>query len=216
VSLGVDDRNQERFTSREMLETEAQLLRDADRLTQRNGHGVAASRKTSVLSQHTLSAEQVTAFEHVTAPGDLKALVGVAGSGKSRLLAAARETWEAEGYTVKGAALSGIAAENLTAASGISSRTLAGFEWHWNRDRDPLTSRDVLVIDETGMVGTRQLARVLEVARNARAKVVMVGDPEQLQAIEAGAPFRAVLAQSGQAELQEVQRDAATRQRRYR
>jgi hypothetical protein len=64
----------------------------------------------------------------------------------------------------------------------------------------------VLVIDETGMVGTRQLARVLESAERAGAKVVLVGDPEQLQAIEAGAPFRGIVAQNGMVELQGVQR----------
>jgi Ti-type conjugative transfer relaxase TraA len=206
VSLGRDDRNVERFTSREMLKLEASLLQRAQDLAQRSGHAVAASRAASVLSQHRLSSEQHHAFGELVAQGDLKALVGVAGSGKSRLLAAAREAWEAEGFTVKGAALSGIAAENLTLASGIQSRTLASFEWAWNHDRDPLTSRDVIVIDETGMVGTRQLARFLDVAESAGAKVVLVGDPEQLQAIEAGAPFRGIVAQSGMAELNEVQR----------
>jgi hypothetical protein len=53
-----------------------------------------------------------------------------------------------------------------------------------------LTSRDVLVIDEAGMVGTRQMERVLSHAADAGAKVVLVGDPQQLQAIEAGAAFR--------------------------
>jgi len=43
-------------------------------------------------------------FEHVTGAGDLKSLVGVAGSGKSTALAAMREAWEAEGILVKGAA----------------------------------------------------------------------------------------------------------------
>jgi ATP-dependent exoDNAse (exonuclease V) alpha subunit len=63
------------------------------------------------------------------------------------------------------------------------------------------------------MVGTRQLARVLEVAHNARAKVVLVGDPEQLQAIEAGAPFRAVLGESGMVHLNEVRRQRHAWQR---
>jgi hypothetical protein len=40
------------------------------------------------------------------------------------------------------------------------------------------------------MIGTRQMERVLSHARDAGAKVVLVGDPEQLQAIEAGAAFR--------------------------
>jgi Ti-type conjugative transfer relaxase TraA len=213
ISLGRDDREVERFTSREMLALEAGLLERAQDLAHRDGHAVAKSRVASVLSQQRLSREQTAAFEQLISGGDLKTLVGVAGSGKSRLLAAAREAWEAEGFTVKGAALSGIAAENLTVASGISSRTLASFEWAWNHDRDPLTERDVLVIDETGMVGTRQLARVLDVAEMAGAKVVLVGDPEQLQAIEAGAPFRGIVAQTGVAELQEVQRQRHTWQR---
>lgn len=104
---------------------------------------------------------------------------------------------------MKGAALSGIAAENLSVSSGIPARTLASLEYAWQSDRDPLTARDVLVIDEAGTVGTRQLAHILETAA-ARAKVVLVGDPEQLQAIEAGALFRGLLAESGVAELSEV------------
>ena len=42
------------------------------------------------------------------------------------------------------------------------------------------------MIDEAGMVGTRHWS-VLSHAEQARAKVVLIGDPQQLQAIEAGA-----------------------------
>jgi Ti-type conjugative transfer relaxase TraA len=206
VELGKDDVGRQRFTTREMLGLERGLLADAEALAGREGHGVAAHRQRSVLSQNRLSDEQRQAFEHVTGPGDLKALVGVAGSGKSTALSAMREAWEAEGLAVKGAALAGIAAENLQVAAGIQSRTLASYELAWSGGRDPLTSKDVFVIDEAGMIGTRQLARILEVAEKARAKVVLVGDPEQLQAIEAGAPFRGIAAQHGVAELTEVRR----------
>jgi ATP-dependent exoDNAse (exonuclease V) alpha subunit len=120
-------------------------------------------------------------------------MVGVAGSSKSTLLSAAREAWENTGFSVKGAALSGIAAENLQRSSGVVSRTLASFELAWKQGRDELSSKDVLIIDEAAMVGTRQMSRVLNAAHRARAKVVLVGDPEQLQAIEAGAPFRGIL-----------------------
>ncbi|MBR7551402.1 AAA family ATPase, partial [Mycobacterium tuberculosis] len=91
--------------------------------------------------------------------------------------------------TVHGAALSGIASENLEGGSGIQSRTLASLEYQWGQGREQLGPRDVLVIDEAGMIGTRQMERVLAHAEQAGAKVVMVGDPEQLQAIEAGASF---------------------------
>src|SRR3546814_14969237 len=69
-----------------------------------------------------------------------------------------------------------------------------------------LTSRDVLVIDEAGMIGTRQMERVLSEAERAGAKVVLVCDPEQLQAIEAGAAFRSLAERHGAAELSEVRR----------
>jgi len=101
-TLGKDDAGRPRFTTREMLKLERGLLVDAEQLAGRGGHGVAAHRQRSVLSQHTLSDEQREAFEHVTGPGDLKTLVGVAGSGKSTALAAMREAWEAEGLAVRG------------------------------------------------------------------------------------------------------------------
>ncbi|SFQ89117.1 AAA domain-containing protein [Halopseudomonas formosensis] len=76
-----------------------------------------------------------------------------------------------------------------------------------------LTSRDVLVIDEAGMVGTRQLERVLSHAAEAGAKVVLVGDPQQLQSIEAGAAFRSIHDRHGGVEIHEVRRQREDWQR---
>ena len=118
----------------------------------------------------------------------------------------AREAWECAGHIVRGAALSGIAAEELEHGSGITSRTIASLENQWGQGREQLTSRDVLVIDEAGMVGTRQIERVLSHAADAGAKVVLVGDPQQLQAIEAGAAFRAIHERHGGVEISEVRR----------
>jgi Ti-type conjugative transfer relaxase TraA len=206
VALGKDDWGRTRYSTREMLDAERDLLLRTKVMAGQSAHGVAASRQASALSQGTLSAEQEKAFRHLTGQGDLKAVVGVAGSGKSTLLAAARTAWEAEGFTVKGAALSGIAAENLQQASGIRSRTLASYEYGWKQDRDTLGRKDVLVIDEAGMIGTQQLERMVAAAQRAQAKVVLVGDPEQLQAIEAGAAFRGVVGQVGMVELTQVRR----------
>ncbi|MFT6474606.1 MAG: Ti-type conjugative transfer relaxase TraA, partial [Qipengyuania sp.] len=81
-----------------------------------------------------------------------------------------------------------------------------GLEHAWAQGRDQLTRNDVLVVDEAGMIGTRQMERVLSHARDAGAKVVLVGDPEQLQAIEAGAAFRSISERHGAAEITEVRR----------
>jgi hypothetical protein len=71
----------------------------------------------------------------------------------------------------------------------------------------------VLVIDEAGMVGTRQLERLRSHAAEAGAKVVLVGDPQQLQAIEAGAAFRSIHERHGGAEIGEVRRQREDWQR---
>lgn len=63
------------------------------------------------------------------------------------------------------------------------------------------------------MVGSRQMQRVLAHAEHAGAKVVMVGDPEQLQAIEAGAAFRALAERHAAAEITEVRRQRTDWQR---
>ncbi len=160
-----------------------------------------------------LGEEQRAAYGHVTSGKDLALMVGYAGTGKSAMLGVARTAWEAEGFTVRGAALSGIAAEGLEAGSGIASRTLASLEWAWKKGRDQLSSRDVLVVDEAGLVGSRQMARVLSAAQAAGAKVVLVGDPEQLQAIEAGAAFRALAERHGAVEISEVRRQCIEWQR---
>ena len=218
VALGKDGRDQERFTSRDMIAVENRLERAGDELADRAGHGVADRHRDAAIGAAkgrglVLSGEQRDAFDHVTGNAGLASVVGYAGSGKSAMLGVAREAWEREGYTVRGAALSGIAAENLEGGSGIRSRTIASLEHAWGQGREQLGPRDVLVVDEAGMIGSRQMERVLSQARDAGAKVVMVGDPEQLQAIEAGAAFRSVTERHGAAEITEIRRQREDWQR---
>ena len=211
VALGKDGRDQERFTSRDMIAIEARLEKAGDELARRDGHGMSERHRAGAMEAAEgrglmLSGEQRDAFDHVTGGQGLASVIGYAGTGKSAMLGVARDAWEREGYQVRGAALSGIAAENLEGGSGISSRTIASLEHAWAQGRDQLTRNDVLVVDEAGMIGTYQMERVLSHARDAGAKVVLVGDPEQLQAIEAGAAFRSIAEAHGSAEITEVRR----------
>ena len=218
VELGRDACGEDRFTTRAMIEAEQRLHRAAELMAERERHPVhGADREAAFASAEqrglVLSGEQVDALAHITDGRDLRIVVGHAGTGKSAMLGVAREVWEAAGYEVRGAALSGIAAENLRSGSGISSRTIASMEHGWGQGRGGLTSRDVLVIDEAGMVGTRQFERVLSHAAEAGAKVVLVGDIKQLQAIEAGAAFRSIHERHGGAEMGEVRRQRENWQR---
>ncbi len=153
-----------------------------------------------------LSEEQRVAVHHLTGQSRIAAVIGFAGAGKSIMLAAARDAWERQGFRVHGAALAGKAAEGLEESSGIASRTLASWEYGWRSGRGQLGKGDVLVIDEAGMVGSRQLARFVMEAEARGAKLVLVGDHEQLQAIGAGSPFRAIAESVGAVQLSEIRR----------
>jgi Ti-type conjugative transfer relaxase TraA len=218
VSLGKDARGQDRFTSRDMIETEKRLERATVRLEAARRHGMNEQHRKLALARAemrglVLSSEQRSAFDHVAKSQGLGVVIGYAGTGKSTMLGVAREAWESAGYSVRGVALSGIAAENLESGSGIASRTIASMEHQWAGGRELLTNRDVLVIDEAGMIGTRQMERVLTEAEKRGAKVVLVGDPEQLQAIEAGAAFRATAERHGSIEITEIRRQREDWQR---
>lgn len=218
IRLGRDGQGRERFTSLEMLAVERRLEDAAETLASDGGHGMGAGARTHGLAASEargvrLSEQQRDAFDAVTDERGLATVIGYAGSGKSAMLGAAKDAWEAQGYRVHGAALSGMAAENLEGGSNIPSRTLASLEHAWSRGRDQLTNKDVLVVDEAGLVGSRQMERVLSQAREAGAKVVLVGDAQQLQAIEAGAAFRALTERHGAAEITDIRRQTEGWQR---
>ena len=218
VALGTDGKGQDRFTSRDMIAVEQRLGEAADRIGGLVQHGLADRHRDDALARAearglVLSVEQRGALDHITGREGLASVIGYAGTGKSAMLGVARDAWESAGYRVQGVALSGIAAENLEGGSGIASRTIAALEYQWAQGREQLSPRDVLVIDEAGMVGTRQMERLISHAADAGAKLVLIGDPEQLQAIEAGAAFRSLAERHGWAEIGEIRRQREAWQR---
>ena len=203
-----------RYSTREMIEIERGMVFSADRMSAARGHGVGETHVEAALASRSyLSDEQQEAVRHVTGEEQLAVVVGLAGAGKSTMLGVAREAWAAQGFHVHGAALSGKAAEGLEESSGIASRTLASWDYGWQAGRGELGSRDILVVDEAGMVSSKQLARFIGEAERTGAKIVLVGDPEQLQPIQAGAAFRAVAERVGFSELEGIRRQGEDWQR---
>ena len=201
VYLGKDERNVERYTTQTMLALEKDMMDTANKLSEKEEHCL-----DHIITPDQLSDEQHQALAHITLGKDLSCVVGYAGTGKSYMLGFAKDAWEKEGYNVIGATLSGIAAENLEAGANIKSYTVANRLWHWERGRELLTAKDVLVIDEAGMLGSRQMATILQEVTRANAKAVLIGDPEQLQAIDAGAAFRAIAQDVGYQSMTEIRR----------
>ncbi|MCT4609430.1 MAG: AAA family ATPase [Pelagimonas sp.] len=214
VRVGED--NTQVFTTRDYINAETKLLGASHRMAAQTGYQISSDAVRAAISRQNaemkrrfggrLSDEQVDAIHHVLSDKQLAQIVGLAGAGKSTMLATAFEAWSREGVKVHGAALSGKAAEGLQTSSGIHSRTLASLELSWANGNQPIKAGDVLVIDEAGMIGTRQMQRIMSRIDEIGAKLVLVGDPDQLQPIEAGTPFRKLVNEHGAARLTEIHR----------
>lgn len=194
-----------RYTSREMLELEQGILDQAIARRDEQHHrvGIAAA----IAARPTISDEQKTALAHIAQEtGGVAVIEGMAGTGKSYLMGAAREAWEAGGFNVRGCALAGKAAQGLQEGSGIQSQTIHSLLTDLGKKKTSLSEKDVVVVDEAGMVGSRQMASLLSHVHKAGAKVVLIGDSKQLQPIDAGGAFRVLSQKLGHAALTDIRR----------
>ena len=161
-----------------------------------------------------LGEDQAAAVRTIATAGDpIICVVGPAGAGKSHTIGAAADAWHASGISVRGLAVSAMAAGVLVAESGIPADTIAKFLHEQNRPGGPqppwrLRRGEVVVVDEASMVASRDLARLARLADKADAKLVLVGDYAQLGAIEAGGLFR-LLCDTHAVELTGVRRFTA-------
>ena len=133
-------------------------------------------------------------------------MTGKAGTGKSTTLDTCRLAWEMAGHKVLGCALAGVAADELRRSSGIESDTLTRTLMRLEYGRLTLTPNHIVVLDEAGMVATKPMAALVRHVEEAGAKLVLVGDAAQLQAIGAGGPFRSIAQRVGQCELTQIRR----------
>lgn len=136
---------------------------------------------------HPLTVGQRAAVRAICASGTgIDVIVGVAGSGKTTALDAARAAFEAAGHRVVGTATSGQAAQTLGAEAHMASSTVASLLWRLDHGGSQIDESTVVVLDEAGMTDDHDLLRLLVAADMARAKVVMVGDQRQLGAVGPG------------------------------
>ncbi|MBV9283410.1 MAG: relaxase domain-containing protein, partial [Acidimicrobiia bacterium] len=199
-------REEQRYSTPELLALEARVIGQAVGRAD-EGTGVAGRRAVAaVFERHPeLSGEQRDMVERLLTSGaGVEVVAAKAGSGKTFALEAAKAGWEAAGHRVVGAALAARAAHQLERDAGIASSTLDRLLLDLPEERFP--DRTVVVVDEAAMAGTRKLAELFEHADRAHTKVVLVGDPHQLPAIDAGGVLRGLTARLPTIELTENRR----------
>lgn len=126
---------------------------------------------------------------------------GYAGVGKTtqfKVVAAALASLESPPQVV-GLAPTHRAVSELTAA-GLPAQTLASFLSEQSRAQEggekPDFSRTVFVIDESSMVGNRDMATAVSLIAQGGGRAVMSGDEAQLKPLESGVPFSLTLHRS--------------------
>jgi ATP-dependent exoDNAse (exonuclease V) alpha subunit len=120
------------------------------------------------------------------AGGRLGVAIGVAGAGKSTALGPLVEAWKADRREVFGITLAWRQAADLKSAGITERASVAAFLKRVETARYVLGRNSVVVVDEVGLIGTRQMLDLVRLQQKTGMQIVMVGDPKQCQSIEAG------------------------------
>jgi len=139
-----------------------------------------------------LSPDQEDAISRIALSGRvLDVLVGPAGSGKTATMSALRRAWESQHGpgSVVGLAPSAAAAAVLAEDLAIKTENTAKWLHEHRNGRWNLQAGQLVIVDEASLAGTLALDQITAHARAVGAKVLLVGDPQQLSAVDAGGAF---------------------------
>ncbi|SEK05341.1 MobF family relaxase [Achromobacter sp. NFACC18-2] len=144
--------------------------------------------QTAMAGKKLMPGQLAAASLILSTPHRFVGVQGLAGTGKSHMLAQVKEAAEAAGYRVQAVASYGKQIQALRELN-MEARTVASVLEARQRERFTLDDKTVLVIDEAGVVPARIMERLMKMAEADGARVVMLGDTGQTKAIEAGRPF---------------------------
>jgi len=211
-----DQNSATRYTTKAVLESEHDVLNAAQELARNRDHEISVAARATVLKQEkygSISREQVRALRHATGAAGIALIDGQAGTGKSYTMSAIREVYEAQGRRVVGLAPTNAVAQDMKENGFARARTLHSELFALDKGNTQWDSRTVIMLDEAAMIDTRNLAKIAAHARDAGAKLVLIGDERQLSSIERGGMFGVLKGCHGAAELREVRRQLADEDR---
>lgn len=210
VSLGVDIKNNKIFTTKTMLNMEQSLIKTADVLHTNNQFLLSEKSINEAISIQShqqgfaLSDEQIEAVHSVCQSG-LDILQGKAGAGKSTSMRAMKLAYEANGFKVRGATVAKQAALQLQNETGINSTTLASLINELGKGFTKLKDT-VILLDEAGQLATPDLLKLMQAVHRSGAKLVLVGEQQQMDAITHGGSLRYLSQRHGYAKISTIRR----------
>ena len=169
-------------------------------------------RPSTTLNDDGLDVLQAEAAAAVAGHDELALVVGPAGAGKTRMLAAAVDDLHHHNRPVFGVAPTAKAARVLAIDTAMPTTTVAKLLHEWRHpDRGPLDEYRLphgatVVVDEAGMLATPFLFDLVTLADRNRWRLALVGDHRQLQAVGRGGMFAEVCDRGRAVELEQLHR----------
>jgi conjugative relaxase-like TrwC/TraI family protein len=111
---------------------------------------------------------------------------GDAGVGKTYTVKALKETISPS-IPIRGLAPSAAAASELNQGADINCQTLDAY---LHLPIKSLPKNELIVVDEAGMISSRQMKNLLERCEQTNSRILLIGDTKQLAAVQAGSPFK--------------------------
>lgn len=195
IKVKKDKKGREQVTTENALHRELATIRLMQAGENSVGAISSAEQVTQRFENSTLSEEQQQAISlSCETTNQIIGWQGSAGAGKTFALNSFRQIAEEQGYQISGYAPSAVAAHELSESLSIETNTVARLlvskPFHTEADSKPR----IWFIDEAGLLSMKDAKALLEKAKEASARVVLVGDTKQLSAVEAGNPFRSLQA----------------------
>jgi conjugative relaxase-like TrwC/TraI family protein len=190
---------QQRWTAPELLAAEAELLRLA--MVPASATVDPAVVLDVLAMRPELSAEQSDMVVGVCLESRLvQSVEGRPGAGKTYATEAVVAAHMAAGVPILGCAVSAAAASELESQAAFGRSTMEATtiaRMLIDIDRHGLAPHSVIVVDEASMASTRDLVRLAVHASRVDGRVVLIGDPDQHGAVEAGGIFARLCADDG-------------------
>ncbi len=187
VQLGQDIHCHGLYSTPEMIAIEKNLLKTARTLAQRGWTKIDRHQIEEECNRRGLSDDQQEAALAATDGRSLAIVEGAAGAGKTTMLKVVVDAYtQSERKNVIGGAISHRTAAMLRSELGIDATAIDRLLAQIKSGQHILDRNTVLLIDECGQVGSKTMNELLVAVARSGAKLVLVGDREQLQPINAG------------------------------
>lgn len=165
--------------------------------------------ESEISNQVGLSSEQKATLQSILQSQDRVLVIqGRAGTGKTTLMASLADVLTKNtDYTLQSIAPTHKAVHELK-SRGIPSQTIDKFLNEMNQVQKNLdVIQSILIVDEASMVSNQKMLKILKIAHQCNFRqIILMGDKEQLPAIEAGKPHSLIQDKFSPIELKDIQR----------